>query len=248
MEIIVIALIIYFAYKFNLIGGALNVYKKSIASLPVQSLLEHQHTRGFLGSDPNALSNKFIEDAWEKKPDIFEGKFGQRPHKLSAATYALALGAQRLTVEQDDDSPAVTIALGNALSELDTNGNLYPFKAIDHELIKQSMAIYMGLMQKYNNRELAEQLSIRKDDPSNGIIYMQDFPYNTFEEWDRDYREAAALANDSLKPLDETNGKSLIDFLEEEPVRKAYADKLDPKALGKKFGETFDPLKMGWTE
>lgn len=167
MEIIAIALVVFIGFKFNIIGTVIDIYKKSIASLPVQTLLEHQKKRGLFEGDANAISNQLIERAWDNKPDIFQGKFGQRPHKLSTSTYALALGAQRSTLEQDNNAPALTMALGNALIELNTNGNLYPFQNIDHELNNQSMAIYIELTEKYNNPKLAEELSIKKDNSPN---------------------------------------------------------------------------------
>lgn len=86
---------------------------------------------------------------------------------------------------------------------------------------------------------------------SEGVFQMVNFPYKTYEEWDAAYREAAIESNPGLKPSTSTDdGRmlSLMDFLDDEPCRRAYRHHLDPKALGKKFGENFDLLDVGFAD
>ena len=151
MEIIVIAGILFLAFKFNIIQKLFGIYKQASAATAVEVMLQHFANKGMLNFNPRLMSKVFVHNAWNLKPDVFNGKFGQRPHNVSVATYALAVAAEDLTRKQDQDYYSVTMALGNALAELETNGGYYPLKSIDHEIIKDSMLIYASLIPNYQN-------------------------------------------------------------------------------------------------
>ncbi|EMP54245.1 hypothetical protein MSNKSG1_16741 [Marinobacter santoriniensis NKSG1] len=118
--------------------------EKSKAAVVVQNLLEHQMHMGFLDVRPAALANQLVAEAWDARPDIFNGKFGQRPHKITVAACALAQGIDYLEPGSMVRS-ALGIALGNILAELDTNGRLYPLNSLDHQLLEEATAIFMSL-------------------------------------------------------------------------------------------------------
>ena len=80
-------------------GGINNTLKKAEAAVIVQNLLEIQVKAGTLPVDSKVLyelSKKLINSAWEEKPDIFGGSFGQRPYKISVAAAAFACGIRVL--------------------------------------------------------------------------------------------------------------------------------------------------------
>jgi hypothetical protein len=83
-----------------------------------------------------------------------------------------------------------------------------------------------------------------------GISQMVDFPYKTYEEWNAVYRKAAIESNPALEPIISEGGVaiSVLDFLDDEPCRRAYHHHLNPKILGKKFGEIFDPLNVSFED
>ncbi len=122
----------------GLFSGIKNTYKKSEAAVIVQNLLEHQQNVGLFDSDPGPTATKLVGDIWDAKPELFNGNFGQRPHKLSVAAAALAAGLGNQWPNESSKN-AVVICLGIALSEIEKNGSLYAFNGIDERLI--SMAI-----------------------------------------------------------------------------------------------------------
>jgi hypothetical protein len=67
--------------------------------------------------------------------------------------------------------------------------------------------------------------------------------YASFEEWFDAYKAACASGNPQLG-LSE-NGQSLIDFMDAEPVQRAYRERVSPIKLGKSFARHFDIKTFG---
>lgn len=63
-----------------------------------------------------------------------------------------------------------------------------------------------------------------------------DFAYSTFDEWYKIFTECADSVRAGLAPM--------IAYMDQEPLRRAYADKIDPKILGTQFGNDFDVRKI----
>jgi hypothetical protein len=124
----------------GLFSGIKSRYKKSEAAVIVQNLLENQAGAGLLALDPAKLANKLVATVWESKPDIFNGKFGQRPHKIAVAASALANGIC-LFEDSNPNKNALVFSLSNILEELGTNGGLYPFNSLDQQLIQGAMSV-----------------------------------------------------------------------------------------------------------
>ena len=124
----------------GLFNGIKSRYKKSEAAVIVQNLLEHQAGAGLLALDPAKLANKLVATVWDSKPDIFNGKFGQRPHKIAVAASALANGIC-LFEDANPNKNALVFSLSNILKELEINGGLYPFNSLDQQLINVAMSI-----------------------------------------------------------------------------------------------------------
>lgn len=139
-------------------GGVKSTFKKSEAAVVVQNLLEHQARAGFFSSDPAQVSNKLVEAVWSQRPDMFEGAFGQRPHKISVAAAALANGVFNLS-EDNPRRVGLALALGNLLSEVELNGKLYPFNGIDYELLDMAMTTFSELDDEVNQSENTSSLS-----------------------------------------------------------------------------------------
>ena len=117
------------------------MFKKTEAAVVVQNLLEHQASVGLFDLEPARFANQLVQRAWDAKPDVFSGNFGQRPHKISAAAFALALGYKSMS-EADLNRSALIISLGIILSDLQKNARLYPFNGVDEVLFEQSFAVY----------------------------------------------------------------------------------------------------------
>lgn len=140
-------------------SGIKNTYKKSEAAVVVQNLLEQQTRAGLFDLDPANTATQFVEHAWTQDPDIFNGKFGQRPHKITVAAFALANIIARFNGnEYTNRNAALVLSLGNILSELEVNGRLYPLNSLDHHLIENSVSIYSQASQELSNLPYAEEL------------------------------------------------------------------------------------------
>lgn len=125
----------------GLFGAIKNPYKKSEAAVVVQNLLEAQARAENFDLDPASYANQLVAAIWDQKPDVFDGKFGQRPHKLTVAAAALAHGIQQLD-SSDDNWPSLVLSLGNLLSELEVNGQLYPLNSLDHCLLRVAVSAF----------------------------------------------------------------------------------------------------------
>jgi len=127
-----------------LFSGIKSTYKKSEAAVVVQNLLEHQAKAGLFELEPASLANKLVATVWDQKPDVFDGKFGQRPHKITVAASALANGIH-LFGDDDPNGYALILSLGNILSELEVNGRLYPLNSLDLKLLEDAASTFAGI-------------------------------------------------------------------------------------------------------
>lgn len=123
-------------------SGIKDTYKKSEAAVAVQNLLEEQARIGYFSQDPAKYASALIQSVWDEKPDIFSGKFGQRPHKISTAAIALSRGLS-LCHESDPSRFALLACLGKALAEAHTNAGLYPFNNLDMTLLEAAGEVFI---------------------------------------------------------------------------------------------------------
>lgn len=233
----------------RLFGGIISTFKKSEAAIVVQNLLSHQAKIGLFAKDPAEIATILISNVWNAKPDIFNGKFGKRPHKLSTAAAALSREIAGMDFDHPDFA-SFQICLGNILREYDTNGGLYSLSNIDHSLLKVALETLISKSEQLesdNSSFLNEMrgggLLKEKNIPSQGIVYMETQKYLTFEDWLTAYNQAAMDVNESLEPND---GLSLLDLLDNKPLVQAYDDLVDPIFLGEHFGKNFNPLDIGF--
>lgn len=218
----------------GLFGGIKSTYKKSEAAVVVQNLLEIQSKVGLLDLDPAKLANKLVEAVWNSKPDVFDGKFGQRPHKLTVAACALAYGIEHFE-DSDTNRNALILSLGNIISEFEKNGGLYPFNSLDHQLFDASMSIFAEIAREFSESPLAKE--------ADHIMATASTQNSRWEEWFAVFKAEASRLNPQLQANEE--GLSLIDLMEDEPLKRAYKDGVDPKSLASDFAAKFDITTFG---
>jgi len=216
----------------GLFSGIKSTYKKSEAAVVVQNLLEHQARVGLFDLDPAKSATTFTQLVWDSKPDVFNGKFGQRPHKIVVAASALA-NATQLFDRNDLNGDAVVISLGNILSEIEANGRLYPFNSLDDQLLEGAVATFVEISQELENSPLSGEID-KLSERSESL---------TWEEWLTEFKKEAGAINPQLK-VDE-KGMSLIDFMEHEQLQRAYRDGVNPKSVAADFADQFDITKFG---
>jgi len=128
----------------GLFDGITNTYKKSEAAVVVQNALAHYAAMGLFTMEPAPYATKLINAVWDHKPDIYNGKFGQRPHKITVAITALANGLK----VREKDSPVwnvLAMALGVLFKELDANEGFYPLNSLDNELLNEAFTYFVGV-------------------------------------------------------------------------------------------------------
>jgi len=215
-------------------SGIKSTYKKSEAAVVVQNLLEHQANSliALFTLDPAQCANKLIEVIWNTKPDMFDGKFGQRPHKITVAAAALANGIN-LFEDGDSNRSAVILSLGNLLSEIETNGRLYPLNGIDNLLLEEAMSTFVEITEEYSDITASDEINQMMASPE----------FSTWEDWYKAYKVEAGKENSQLKPSDD--GGSLLDFMMHEPLERAFKNGVDPRPLARKFAAEFDIGSFG---
>lgn len=228
----------------GLFGSIKSTWKQYEAVFVVRKLLEDQAKQGYFTSNPSETAKFLINKIWDERPDIFNGKFGQRPHEMSVAAIALSYAIDNLSPNNDDYTPLI-IVLGELIQEWKVNGEFYPLNSLDNKLLKSALQTYIKVSN--NQQEVSEEISTLDPGANTNctneeIARQKAFNYSKFEDWLQVYKNAAAEVNDALKP---TDGLCLIDLMEDEPLRRAFDDKVDPKTLGIHFGKNFDILSMG---
>lgn len=310
MEILVALLVAYVVYRLFKTG---NTYRKSEAATVVQKLLEPVHQFGMFEGNPAEAAREYVEAVWKDSPHIVEDASGNRPDAVPVAAYALALAAKNLFGRKDNNAYAVSIALGKALTGIQSYGASLREGKLNAHFINSAEHIYLTVVRptaaeespavqqltespavvdeerealigeamlrtleggyppdkaalvgkaigKVYDMKKAKSLSassegeaapsaaLRKveSNPAEGVFQMPEFPYATYEAWLDAYRRSASEATEALKIQTGDNGHkwSLIDLMDDAPLRSAFAHHLDPVPLGTYFGKTFDITKM----
>lgn len=132
----------------GLFGGIKDTYRKSEAAVVVQNLLETQVNSGLFEMDPARFANKLVQVTWDSKPEIFNGKLGQRPDKVTTAAMSLLTGIT-LMGKDDLNRNALMLCLGNLLAEIERNASLYSFNKIDEKLLSNAAHAFSEISEEF---------------------------------------------------------------------------------------------------
>lgn len=113
-----------------MLRGIKDTYKKSEADVIVQNLLQLRIDEGSFYDDAAKSANFLIKPVWEKSPEYYDGKRGQRPHKLSFAASAFA-NAIAVLPEGSRNTLVFMACLEQLMQEVEANHNFYPFNSLD---------------------------------------------------------------------------------------------------------------------
>lgn len=98
---------------------------------------------GAPGFDVDALAIRLVSMVYASKPDLFDGKIGQRPHAVATAAAALAQG---LKTRPEGFSEAVDhsmfLALGSILLSVSTHSQKYGLGGYDVPMLKVAEQAY----------------------------------------------------------------------------------------------------------
>lgn len=160
---------------FRTIGN--NIHKAK-AAVVVQNLLEHYQQNsigGFADRDAASTATVLVQHAFDIHPDVFSGKFGKRPHKLSFAATAISLGAEMASKQENfQHFVAYNTALTNLLNEADVNGAFHGLTNADIELFERAMDRSMTSGRTSFGNILEQATPIEKDCSSDEVVESED--------------------------------------------------------------------------
>ena len=131
-----------------MITAIVSLYHKSQADVVLSNLLSSK--MGLLGAqlpfEIRKVTGEMIEHIWDVYPDVFNGKFGKRPHRIITAFYALATNINILNKYGTDYFILMVSCLKKVNDEISVNGDLYGFNSVDTFLIEQGQTILFDIL------------------------------------------------------------------------------------------------------
>ncbi len=140
--------------------------RKSEAAVIVAKLLKSFADAGLFDHSPVAIARKLVNQAWQARPEVFIGRFRQRPHPVIVAASALVSGIDLFA----DDDPTRTVlfaALGQTLSDAQRHGKTYRLGYADQKLFDEAMQVFAKLQEdraQMPRWEEVEKLIFRSSD------------------------------------------------------------------------------------
>ena len=127
-----------------------NNWKKSEAAVIIQQLLEQKAAAGIFRGDPPTVANSIIAVGWEQMPDVFSGRFGNRPHKISIA--AFCLGYFTNIYDGDEQNGAVlAICFIEVMEEIQRHWQLYGLTSADEFVLEQPAQFFSDIQHQMKN-------------------------------------------------------------------------------------------------
>lgn len=111
-------------------GGIMNIIEDLLKNLTRSSPFT-------LNVKPEHLSQMAVDKVWATYPDVFNGKFGQRPQKVVGALVGLCLLIQSMDRDRDyENFITIRVALFAIIDEIEKNIKSYAFTNVDTETIE----------------------------------------------------------------------------------------------------------------
>ena len=131
--------------KLGGVMGILSIYRMSKAAVIVQNLLEMHAETASVRQDAGAYANKWVGLTFSRKPQMMNGHYGKRPHKLAVAAYALATGISEAGNSREVQAVAIA-GLSAIMSDVATNGRLYGFNGTDEVLLELADLVFLAML------------------------------------------------------------------------------------------------------
>ena len=124
-----------------MIRGIVTTWKLNVAAGVTQNLLEMHGKGSHVGQNAAGLAHRLVKIAYGQRPSLFNGLEGARPHKLSVAAAALAVGVN-IFYDNRDAQLVTVLSLGTVLLEITGKPYLYAFNMQDNRLLTVAEEIY----------------------------------------------------------------------------------------------------------
>lgn len=111
-------------------GGIMSIIENLLVNLTRTSVFT-------LNTKPEHLSQIAADKVWATYPDIFNGKFGQRPQKIVGALVGLCLLIHSIDRDKDHENfITIRVALFAIIDEIEKNIKSYAFTNVDIETVE----------------------------------------------------------------------------------------------------------------
>jgi hypothetical protein len=115
------------------------------ATMTVTRVLSRLAEQGLLDGAPGTLADQLVTQVWATKPDIFEGKIGPKPHKVSVAAIALASATHRAAQRGNEiQCGTYMLGLGLLLDDIARAAKKYRFHDVDLQLLDAATTMLSG--------------------------------------------------------------------------------------------------------
>lgn len=142
------------------LNGINNLLKKTEAAVIVQNTLEDMVVSVGYQGDPAKVANLLVSNVWNNRPDIYSGKLGRRPHKVSIAIAAFAGGLTGWRDQLHHGHPALALGLAKLLKDANEYADLYDLGMVDEVIIGQSADVLADFAQNMPGGDLPERLGL----------------------------------------------------------------------------------------
>lgn len=155
-------------------------YHKSQASTIIENVARDILDKGF----PYRLKTPIIDwsittvnNGWRVNPDMLSGKFSSRPHRLTVASYCIAVALKNILDTSNDHQLLLfhSMIYTTLISEVEVNGNLYGLTQIDYAVISMgndlAIPIIEAISQISNKSAKSNIISDKPDKKMESIDY-----------------------------------------------------------------------------
>lgn len=125
-------------------------YIKNRIATMIRSILEKQNILETSNHQYSTVAHEMVDKVWRRSPDIFDGKGGHRPHNIVIAAYALGVALDETDGDLGNNNVlGVMLALGAILDEIQVNGPLYNFQAMDIVLMQIAYGYFASVEREF---------------------------------------------------------------------------------------------------
>lgn len=188
-----------------------NAYRKESTRQRIILELYRYEESGAFSGDLGAFATELTETIWQKYQRLLGDDISKKPHHTTLAAVAIANAVDMFPYTSSNRSVMVA-ALKRSLERNRS----------------EAVNIQLGVFDLMLIETASQILKLELDD---------NFGYENYADWFIDFKIAASVSNPAL--ILDDKGSSLIDFMDQAPLKRAFNDRVCPKALGRDFGKSY---------
>lgn len=116
-------------------GSIIRNYRLSAAAVIVRNLLETHGKGSVIASNAGAIASRLVGSVYNGDPELFDGKRGKSPHKISVAALSLAQAFMDNGYDREAQL-CYHLSLGTILVEVTGKPQNYAFNGNDHAILQ----------------------------------------------------------------------------------------------------------------